>query len=133
MLAVAAALVTSVAVLPASVGAQPAGRCGDDAVLRLGDWEVIRGFEFPDRPPPASTNDLAAGLQEIAAFAVDPVQPQRLHITNNTTVLRSEDGGCEWKEIYSLPDAVAGEAPSARTALITSITRLQPPPTTAST
>lgn len=35
--------------------------------------------------------------------AVDPAQPDRLFVVNADTVLRSEDGGCRWSDVYHLP------------------------------
>lgn len=38
----------------------------------------------------------------ITAYAVEPLDPQRIYVTNGTTLLRSTDGGCTWSEVFSV-------------------------------
>lgn len=39
----------------------------------------------------------------ISDFAVDPTNPKRMFLTNNQAVMRSEDGGCTWKDVLDVP------------------------------
>lgn len=82
--------------------ALPATRCADRAAVeRLGDWEAVRGPAFVQRP--------AGQGQDVTAYAVHPVRPQVRFATNGTSVERTDDGGCTWREVYALPDVPSEE------------------------
>jgi hypothetical protein len=72
------------------------GACATAHQIRvLGDWTEIKAPVF------------AADPQGISAYAVDPVAPTVIFVTNGLSVMKSTDGGCEWKsvfEITSTPD-----------------------------
>ncbi|MBC7374109.1 MAG: hypothetical protein H7323_08985, partial [Frankiales bacterium] len=108
----AAAAVAALAVaIPGAFGALGADRlptptrCSDGVVQRLGDWESIKGPEFTPRP-------LGAG-QEITSYAVAPYAPQRRWVTNGTSVERTDDSGCTWREVHVLPAAPTDEDPQS--------------------
>ena len=89
--------------LLAALGAPPTPtRCADaSAVTRAGDWEAVRGPSFTVRP--------GGRGQAITAFAVHPTEPRTRYATNGTSVERSDDGGCTWREVYALPDVPSEE------------------------
>ena len=102
VLAATAAVLGPLAVVSAASDAPLPSRCADDtAVSRLGDWELVRGPAFLRRP--------GGGGGEITAFAVHPVRPQTRFVTNGTSVERTDDGGCTWREVYALPDVPSEE------------------------
>ena len=81
-------------------------RCADaDAVQRLGEWEAVRAPRFAQRT-------LGAG-PEVTAYAVHPYRPSRRFATNGTSVERTDDGGCTWREVHVLPDAPSDEDPQS--------------------
>ena len=80
-------------------------RCAAAAVERLQEWEAVRGPTFTQRP-------LGQG-QQITAYVVDPDQPARRWATNGTSVERSDDGGCTWREVHVLPAAPSDEDPQS--------------------
>jgi hypothetical protein len=80
--------------------------CADaGAVERLAEWESVRGPRFTLRP-------LGAG-QDIAGYAVHPYEPDRRFATNGTSVERSDDGGCTWREVHVLPPTPSDEDPQS--------------------
>lgn len=66
-------------------------------VRAVGDWQQIRAPEFRAR-------DGGAG-GGLVAYAVDPYDPRVVFTTNGTSLLRSDDGGCRWTEVWSLETA----------------------------
>ncbi|MGH2757905.1 MAG: hypothetical protein ACRDI3_08965, partial [Actinomycetota bacterium] len=44
----------------------------------------------------------SSGPQLALDFAVEPLAPQRIYVTNGIVVMRSTDSGCHWEETYSL-------------------------------
>lgn len=68
---------------PGSVAEGPG--CGEEA----GAFVRIPAPRFPKHED--STG-------EITAYARDPVEPERLYVTDGVSVLRSVDGGCTWEE-----------------------------------
>lgn len=56
-------------------------------------WHSIKGPGFP------------AGPQVIASYAVEPLRPTHLYVTNGVSVMRTADTGCTWHEAYTLPAA----------------------------
>lgn len=63
------------------------------------NWYTVRAPKFP------------SGAPGISEFAVEPLVPERLYVTNGSVVLRSSDSGCHWSESYSLP--ATGPGPTA--------------------
>jgi photosystem II stability/assembly factor-like uncharacterized protein len=39
-----------------------------------------------------------------AAYAVDPLNPKRIYLTDSAAIYRSTNGGCTWKSVYSALD-----------------------------
>lgn len=54
-------------------------------------WHSIRGPSFPSGP------------QVIASYAVEPLRPSHLYVSNGVSVMRSVDTGCTWQQSYALP------------------------------
>lgn len=79
-------------------------------VRQANDWQAIRAPAFRSR------DGGAAG--DLTAYTVDPYDPKVVYVTNGTTVMRSDDGGCRWREVWSLEtspsDAMPMTAASAR-------------------
>lgn len=59
-------------------------------------WNSIKGPNFP------------SGAQVIANFAVEPLRPEFMYVTNGESVMRTTDGGCHWQHAYSLPASGGG-------------------------
>jgi hypothetical protein len=90
------------ALVAAGADALPATRCAQaGAVSRTGDWEAVRGPAFTTRP--------GGRGQAVTTYAVHPVRPQVRFATNGTSVERTDDGGCTWREVYALPDVPSEE------------------------
>lgn len=69
----------------------------DQVVVELDGWTRIGAPQFRNDP------------QTLAAYAVDPVSPERMFATNGRDFARSTDGGCTWTEVFALPsDPVPG-------------------------
>ena len=99
---VAAALVWPLAGTSPAEDALPPTRCADaSAVVRLGDWEAIR--------PPAFRAVAGGRGQALTEIAVHPSRPQTRYASNGTTVERTDDGGCTWREVYALPEVPTEE------------------------
>lgn len=117
-LRVAAALAVT-AVLAAGVAASgttggPAVSCRGTAVLD-GGWQRLAVPAFP-APAGVRTSGRAT------AFAVDPRAPFRVVVTDGTSVLASDDGGCTWAAVFVLQGEPSAAVPvSGRTARITSL------------
>lgn len=89
---------------PTASGADalPPTRCTDrSAVTRVGDWEAVRSPAFTTRP--------GGRGQAVTAIAVHPSRPATRYATNGTSVERTDDGGCTWREVYALPDVPTEE------------------------
>ena len=86
--------------LLASVPVLPAGAAGCAGVVKRDNWESIRVTGF------------STGGSEIVDYAVGARSPDLLLATNGTSVVRSTDGGCNWKEVFvaapSLPGVAGG-------------------------
>ena len=90
------------AVLAAAGDAPAPTRCAEDgAITRIGSWEAVRAPAFTVRPGGRGA--------AIATFAVHPSQPTTRFATNGTSVERTDDGGCSWREVYALPDVPSEE------------------------
>ena len=91
-------------------GAGAAPACS--GVSAEGDWTTIKAPAFPG----------AAAPQDLKSYAVDAHAPQRILVTNGQVVMRSEDGGCKWSEIFSLELLPTLDKPiSSATATVDSI------------
>ena len=64
---------------------------------QYGTWLQIPVRSFP------------AGPQRITAHAVDPSEPRRWWITNGKSVMRSQDSGCSFSPVFTLPTAPTGD------------------------
>lgn len=66
-------------------------------------WTAIRAPNFPTGP------------KEIVSYAVDPVSPERIFVTNGKALMRSTDGGCTWSTVLAVPDGSTPDFPVAAT------------------
>lgn len=66
-------------------------------------WTTIAAPEFPEKPD-----------DPIAAFAIVPRRPDRIWVTNGTSLMRTDDGGCTWNEAFSLGSLPALDQPVSR-------------------
>ena len=64
--------------------AAAAAACGTTS----GNWTTIPAPAFPSGP---------AAMQ---AFTIDPRRPSRMFASNGDVLMRSLDGGCQWKKVY---------------------------------
>lgn len=76
--------------------------CEDGEVTVDGNWTSIRVPAFPEGQP-----------QRVRSYAIDPVTPERLYVTNGMVILASHDGGCTWDLSYpgepsAVDDVVSG-------------------------
>ena len=76
----------------------PAGAAGCAGVVERNNWESIRVTGF------------SAGGAEIVDYAVGARSPDLLLATNGTSVVRSTDGGCNWKESFVASPTLPGVA-----------------------
>ncbi|MFE6648967.1 hypothetical protein ACFVJS_20545 [Nocardioides sp. NPDC057772] len=83
--------------------------CGE----RHGPWSEIPVADYPRLVAPSPYGE----FRDTLAYAVDPVEPQRMYATNSKSVLRSVDGGCSWEAVYRLPPTpTAQTGPQSETA-----------------
>ena len=97
VVAAAAVAVVVPGLLPvgsAADGLPPCSRPG--GFTRVGDWVAAKAPKFVER--------LGGAGQELSTYAVDPLDPRRVFVTNGTSVMKSLDGGCTWTEIFALPE-----------------------------
>ena len=73
------------------------------------NWHSIKVPDFP------------AGLPAIRSFAVEPLNPAAIYVTNGTSVFATSDGGCNWSESYTLPSGAAQTGPTQGTSRILEI------------
>ena len=92
---------TAVFSLLASVLVLPAGAAACAGVVKHGNWESIsvRGF--------------SAGGAGLVDYAVADTSPDLLLATNGTSVVRSTDGGCSWRETFVAAATLPGVAGGA--------------------
>jgi hypothetical protein len=92
--------------------------CGRAAAVKAGRW-------FASAPPLAAyseTHRTAFGAtQSLHAAGVDPADPRVVVVTDGDHVVRSDDGGCTWREVWRLPERGAADAPGRDVAEITSV------------
>ena len=60
------------------------------------NWYTVKPPKFPSGEP------------SISEFAVEPLVPERMYVTNGTVVMRTTDSGCHWSQSYELPGSGAG-------------------------
>lgn len=72
-------------------------------VSAVKDWQQIGGPAFRARAGGAGA--------DLVAYAVDPYEPRLLYATNGTTLMSSADGGCRWREAWSLEPAPSEAMP----------------------
>ena len=84
-------LASLVLVAPFTIGA---ARAQDSCGVVSGDWTSVAAPSFP------------TGGKPLTAYAVHPLRPSLMFATNGTVVMRSNDGGCNWKVVYE-PETAA--------------------------
>lgn len=100
------------ALLPASQADDGLPSCSrPGGITRLGDWVAARAPRFVER--------VGGAGQQVSTYAVDPNNPQRVFVTNGTSIAKSLDGGCTWTEVFAIP-----ETPDDITPFAASTTRL---------
>jgi hypothetical protein len=83
-------------------------------VRKVADWQQIKAPAFRERDGGAA--------QGLVAYAVDPFDPRAVYASNGTSLMRSDDGGCRWREVWSLEPAPSQAMPlSAATARVVAI------------
>lgn len=84
-----------IALTPLSYALAQTTACGvpGQMVSELDGWTRIRAPQFPTSP------------QKIVDYAVDPIAPERIFVTNGTSLARSTDEGCTWTEVLAMPPA----------------------------
>ncbi len=89
--------------VPVAGAAPPDVACSvpGQVVVEPDGWTRIRApqFPFPD------------GFEALSDYAVDPIAPNRMFVTNGRTVLRSIDGGCTWSQAYRIDDLPSEQFP----------------------
>lgn len=81
-------------------------------VVSRGQWSTIAKPAWSTAPADAKHRELGnlAGARFVArSLAVDPVSPRRLFATDGYELMRSLDGGCSWRRVFSL---YAADAPT---------------------
>ncbi len=92
------------ALLPAPASAQ---EC-PDRVRTSGLWKTIQGPTFTE------------GEQAIVDHGFDLGSAHTLLVTNGRVAMRSDDGGCSWREVFAVPESATPQYPyTAATARIT--------------
>ena len=84
--------------LLASLLVLPAGAAGCSGVVERNNWESILVTGF------------STGGAELVDYAVGARSPNLLLATNGTSVVRSTDGGCNWKESFVAAATLPGVA-----------------------
>ncbi len=82
---------------------------------RVGDWTSAKAPRFVERT--------GGRAQDVTTYAVDPLTPRRVFVTNGTSISLTRDGGCTWQEVFSLPETPDDVTPF--TAASTTITEIR--------
>ncbi|MDX6225892.1 MAG: repeat-like domain, partial [Frankiales bacterium] len=69
-------------------------------ITQVGQWQKIRKPTFRTRT--------LGGADQLSTYAVSGLDPARIWATNGTSLMRSEDAGCTWAEVWSLEPTVGG-------------------------
>src|SRR5689334_304322 len=108
----AATLGCLVLAIPFPAALMPATAAGDlpacsrpGGITRFGDWIAAKAPKFVE--------SVGGAGQDITTYAVDPNAPERVFVTNGTSIVKSLDGGCTWNEIFTLPDTPNDVTPFA--------------------
>ncbi len=85
----------AIAAFTATIVAGPFAAAGSAAqlcagIVDYGDWEKVSAPTLPQ------------GGSTISAYAIDPLAPDTIFVTNGTMVMESNDGGCSWKPGFTL-------------------------------
>lgn len=88
-------------------GATPAptrDQCSEKVQVRQGGernpiWRSIQPPTFPEGLVP---DGMWVGRNTIWSYASDPLYPDRIYAADYDTVLRTDDGGCTWGEVFSI-------------------------------
>ena len=105
--------IAAISSLPTTAAERPAcSRPG--AFQRLGDWDSAKAPRFVER--------VGGQAQDVTTYEVDPLTPDRVFVTNGTSISVTRDGGCTWQEVFSLPETPDDVTPfTAATTRITEI------------
>ena len=92
--------------------APPPDQCSEKVQVRQGSerkpiWRSIQPPTFPEGLAP---DGMWVGRNTIWSYAPDPFYPDRLYAADYDTLLRSDDAGCTWKEVFAL-ETVGTELP----------------------
>lgn len=79
-------------ILVGSLSVPEASGAPCDGVRAGLSWTTIEGPSF------------SSGAPTISDHAIAPRRPNRIYVTNGSTVVLTEDGGCSWNEVFSLRD-----------------------------
>jgi hypothetical protein len=113
LLAVSLTLTAMASLGPAAVTALGA-QC--DGVKTSGHWATIRIPMWPASPVDSIRvrSGQMSDSQPPVTAAVDPSEPTRLFISDGETLLRSTNGGCSWRPVFTLaPNGAPTDGSSA--------------------
>ena len=77
--------------------AQSKESCGGQ-VRQEGKWTTVLAPEYPD-----------AKIHPTTVAASDPANARRLFMSDGKSLMRTEDGGCKWTEVWTVPSADSDE------------------------
>lgn len=102
--------------------AATAAPCGRAAAERSGKWFAAQ----PPLPPRGLGRQVLHGTSaQVRAAGIDPADPRIVLATDGTRVQRSDDGGCTWREVWSLgPEDAVVEITSIDVARVAGRTRV---------
>jgi photosystem II stability/assembly factor-like uncharacterized protein len=81
-------------------------------------WTTIQAPEWPASD--TSDRPLHPGGY-IVAIGVDPTDPNVLFVTNGSRVFRSKDSGCNWEQVFEMPQVPSGTPPREKSQMIRQI------------
>jgi hypothetical protein len=105
--------------LLAALTAVPAGAatCGRAKAEKARTWYV----STPGAPKNSDVHNAWHGGGFTRATAMDPVDPRVVFAAVGAFLMRSNDGGCSWTQVYALPDAPGVTVPDADTGAIVAV------------
>lgn len=92
------AIVAGTGVVTEAVAMETGESCGQ-VIKRPGGWKSLILPDYPEQPP--HPLGLFHRQDETVHSATDPDDPSRMFIGNGVSVLRSENSGCTWEEVFS--------------------------------
>ena len=101
-LAVVGLTVLASSVVTADVATAAPSLCSEK-VQKIGG-----GFELIEMPQETSSIPSPWTEPKASAFVVDRFDPRLIYVATATTLQRSTDGGCTWKEVFRIPSLVSG-------------------------